>query len=151
MCFSSSELLIWLNPEKSSMKDILSKLHVLSIIMSVMGNENSSLGHVALRSQKSMQTLIFLFFLSTGTRLPAQCRCYSSQMKPHSISLWTLISISSIMSGWNCRSCCLTGLVSGLMLRWCMATRGRDDAWPPKGRDQACLHSSMQRCLCILV
>ena len=37
--------------EKPSMKDIRSNSHVLSIIISVMGNENSSLGQAVLRSR----------------------------------------------------------------------------------------------------
>ena len=36
---SSGYILIWLYPEKSSIRDILSKTHVSSIITSVMDNE----------------------------------------------------------------------------------------------------------------
>ena len=61
---SSGYILIWLYPKKSSIKDILSKPYVLSIMTSVIGNENSSLGQAVLRSRKSMQTLIFLFFIA---------------------------------------------------------------------------------------
>jgi len=86
ICFSSSRhILIWLYPEKPSIKDILSKTHVLSIMMSVICNENSSLEHVALRSRKSVQTLIFLFFLRTCTMLATQFGCCPSRMKPHSM------------------------------------------------------------------
>jgi len=59
----SGYILIWFYPKKLSMKDIFSKPHVLSIMMSVMNNKDLSLGQVMLRSWKSLQTLIFPFFL----------------------------------------------------------------------------------------
>ena len=107
VCFSSSEcILIWLYPEKPSMKDILSKPHVLSIMTPVMGNKNSYLGQAALRSQKSMQTLIFPFFFSTGTILATQSGCCSSWMKLHSwvyelrfrLPLWCWVKIIIVVT-----------------------------------------------------
>ena len=53
---------------------------------SVIDNENSSSRQAALRSQKLMQTLIFLFFLRMGTILATQSGCCSSRMKPRSMS-----------------------------------------------------------------
>ena len=107
---------------------------------SVMGNKNSSLGHVVLKSRKSMRTLNFPFFLRTGTTLAVQSGCCSFRMKPHSMNLWTLILITSIMSGQNRHYYCLTDIVSGLILR---------NAWPHEGQDQACLYSSKQKNLYI--
>lgn len=45
--------MIWLYLEKPSMKDILSKLHVLLIITSVIGIENLSFGHASFKSLQS--------------------------------------------------------------------------------------------------
>ena len=71
------------------MKDIYSNPHVLSIMTSVIGKGNSSLGQALFRSRKSMQIRIFSFFLATGTMLATQSGCYSSLMKPESISFLT--------------------------------------------------------------
>ena len=123
--FSLSEyILIWLYPEKPSIKDILSKPYLLSIMTSVMGNENLFLGEAILRSWKSIQIQIFLFFLSKGTMLATQSGCCSSRMKPYLMSFCTSASLASMMSGQNHRCYYLTGLASSLMLRWCMATWG---------------------------
>lgn len=54
-----------------------SKLQVVSIMTSVMDNGNSSFGYASFKFLKSIQTLIFLFFLVTGTTLAIQSECYS--------------------------------------------------------------------------
>ena len=54
-------------PQNPSMKDIRSNLHVLSIMTSVIGRGNSSLGQASFRSRKTMQIWIFPFFLATET------------------------------------------------------------------------------------
>jgi len=124
MLFIVGYILIWLYLEIPSIKDIRSNPHVLSIMTSVIGRENSSLGHALFRSWKLMQTLIFPFFLVTGLILATQSGCYSSLIKPKSISFLTSNWIVSIISGRNCHCCCLTGFASGLMLRRCIATWG---------------------------
>jgi len=125
VCFSSSGyILIWLYPEKPSIKDILSNPYVLSIITSMIGRENSSLGQAAFRSQKSMQIWIFSFFLGTGTMLATQSGYCSSLTKSESMSFLTSDSIASIILGRNHHCCYLTGLVFGLMLRRCIAIWG---------------------------
>lgn len=45
------------------MEDILSKLHVLLIVISVIGRENSSCGHASFKSLKSMHGRTFSFSL----------------------------------------------------------------------------------------
>jgi len=72
--------------------------------------------------ENSMQTWIFPFFLVTGTILATQSRCCSSLIKLEFISFLTSDWIASIISGQNRRCCCLTGFVSELMLRRCIAT-----------------------------
>jgi len=66
---------------------------------------------------------LFVIF-NTGIMLSTQSGCCSSRTKPHSMILWTSISIASKLSGQNHHCCSLIGLVSGLMLRWCIATCG---------------------------
>ena len=51
-----------------------------------------------------MQIWIFSFFLGICTILVTQFRCCSSLTKPDSMSL--TYSITSNISGWNCRRCC---------------------------------------------
>jgi len=121
---SSGHILIWLCSEKPSIKDILSKPHVLSIVTLVMCNKNSSLGQTVLRSRKLVQTLIFLFFLRMGTMLATQSGCCSPRRKPHSMSLWISVSIAAIMWGPNCHYYWLTGSLSSLMLKRCITTWG---------------------------
>ena len=61
--------------------------------------------------------------------LATQSECCSSCMKPHSMSLWTSISIASIMSGRKRRYCCFTGLMSGLVFNRCMAICDQNRAY----------------------
>ena len=51
--------------------------------------------------------VIFPFFLRTGTMLATRSGCCSSRMKPYLMSLWTSVSIASMMSDRNCRCYCL--------------------------------------------
>lgn len=106
-------------PRKSIHEGHVSKLHVLSIMISVMGSKNSSFRQALLRSQKSMHMQIFPFFLVTGTMLAGQSRCYSSLMNLQSTCFRTSASIASLMSGRKRHCYCLTGIASGWMLnRW---------------------------------
>jgi len=84
-------------PREPSMKDICSNPHVLSIMTSMIERGNSPLRHASFRSQKSMQTRIFPFFLVTGTILATQLGCCSSLIKSEFISFLTSDWIAFIL------------------------------------------------------
>jgi len=118
ICFSSSRyILIWLYPEKPSIKDILLKPHVLSIIMSVICNENSSLEQVKVSADSD---LVVLFKNMHNVSNPVWVLSLLNEATFNEFVNFDFIA--AIMWGQNCHHCCLTGSVSGLMLRWCIAT-----------------------------
>ena len=106
------------------MKDILSNLHVLSVMTSVIGRGNTSLGQAAFRSRKSMQIRIFSFFLGTEMKLATQSECCHFLTKLKSMSFLTSNSIAFMISGQNCHCYCLTGFAFELILRRCIGTKG---------------------------
>lgn len=110
--FSSSRyILIMLYLEKPSMKDILSKSHMLLIIISVIRCRKLSFRQASFRSLKYMQTYTFPFFLMTSTTLATQSGCCFSLMNPKAFNFLTAISIVSYIFRLNFRCYWFTSLV----------------------------------------
>jgi len=125
-------------PRNSSIKDILSNPQVFSIMTSVIGRGNSSLGQAAFR-MKLDENSDLPILLRDGNET-TQSGCYSSLTKLESMSFLTFDSIASIISGKN--RCCFCLTSSCLDWYW-------GDAWLLVGQVQTCPHSSKRRHLYI--
>lgn len=109
-----------------------------STSMSIFGNGNSSFGHALLRSLKSIQHLIWPFFVFTGTMLPRQVGCCIGLIKPTSRSFWISCLIWISNSGLKCRGACFTGLIPSLMLSFLVTSLESRPAFLRKSR-RTCL------------
>ena len=94
LCTSSSARKIFLYPEWTSIKDIISCLDAASTSKSAIGIGYSSFGVATFGSLKSIQTLNFPFFLRTGKILDNHSTYLAVRMnlacKRRSISSFTL-------------------------------------------------------------
>jgi len=72
-----------------------------SIIRSMLGSGNSSLGQTWLRFLKSTQHRICPFFFFTGTMLDNHHECWMGLMKPTASNFCTSFTICSSISIWN--------------------------------------------------
>ena len=115
--------MIWLYPEKASMKLRSSWLVVASTIRSIRGRGKLSLGQDLLTSVKSMQSRHLPFAFLTRTTLANQLGYSTSLIALAWRSLLTSSLIVFCLSGAKLLFC-LIGLKEGLMFRLCVITTG---------------------------
>ena len=117
--------MIWLYPEKASMKPRSSWPAVASIMRSIRGRGKLSFGQARLTSVKSMQSRHFPFTFLTRTTLANQSGYSTSRIALAWKSLLTSSLIAFCLS--RVKSLFfffLTGLKEGLMFSFCVITAG---------------------------
>ena len=122
--WSLGSILIWLYPEKASIKLRSSWSTVASTIRSIRGRGKLSFGQAMLISVKSMHSRHLPFSFLMRTTLANQSRYSTSHIALACRSLLTSSSIDFCLSGVKFLLFCLTGLKEGLMFSLCVITAG---------------------------
>ena len=116
--------MIWLYPEKASIKLRSSWPAVASTIRSIRGRGKLSFGQALLISVKSMQSRHLPFAFLMRTTLANQSGYSTSRIALACRSLLTSSSIAFCLSWAKLLLFCLTGLKEGLMFSLCVIIMG---------------------------
>ena len=117
-------ILIWLYPEKASIKLRSSWPAMASTIRSIRGRGKLSFGQALLTSMKSMQSRHLSFAFLTRTTLANKSGYSTSRIALAWRSLLTSSLIAFCLSRLKLFLFCLTGLKAGLMFSLCVIIAG---------------------------